>query len=341
MPLDAHRERIGVFENAQHRGRRADSRADAQALDAIARAQGTCLANVGAANWITLIALLSHVGNLMATPHAPSRCQTGVASCGQRALSRDSAEAVFNVTGIVEQDFRSFCISTDQSAGGRQRHACKTAHIAQIKRGTDGSTVYAIGRQRDQPVNVLSMRSMCSSVSAAQHFSLYSRHRLVRNMASTYRVTLGVDVSRKGAVDFMQLQEKSTSGAWRSAFFLGRDSRNRLRFTRPAAAGNMQPIMLANLNDFGIRLSDFFTLLVTVHWQGADSSIRIQLARDDGLVDLVNATQMSLTPPGTPCVIRFGSDDTSRYRASFGLEHASARLAAVNLHSLTEHHCSF
>ncbi|MCY0387199.1 hypothetical protein OVY01_08130 [Robbsia sp. Bb-Pol-6] len=346
---DTHRERIGSFENARHGTGRLHAQADARIVRAIASARGTSLENVRAGNWITLLALLSHVGNLLAAPRSLGQCQAGAPFSVKRAPPGDGIDAVFNVTGIVERDFRQYCIATNQNAAGRERHACEIGHIARIKRATDSRTVYAIGRHRNEPVNVLSMRSVSHDASPPQHFSLYSRHPVARNTMSTYRMTLGVDLSRKGAADFMRLREKSPSGEWRSVLHVGRDGKNRLRLTRPGPTGRMVHAGLANLQDFGIRRSDYFTLLATVCWQGADSSIGIQLARKDDLVDRVKTTQAeAIQPAGTRTdaqradlyVIRFGSDDAVQYRASFGLENVSGRLGSVNLHSLTEHHCS-
>jgi hypothetical protein len=99
---------------------------------------------------LTLLALISHVGNVAAAVAWPTASRAGsavrlsgnAAALRSRVLdspSRDAFCKAFNVTGIVANDFPSFCISTDQSPSGNFRHACVTSHTDRIKRATGGS----------------------------------------------------------------------------------------------------------------------------------------------------------------------------------------------------------
>ncbi len=340
---DIHRARLGAFEISRKRENNPTPLEQAEVLRQIAQRQGTHLRHVNRTQFLTLLALLSNVSNVAAasrTPcpqyHAPGSTEAADAiapQCNYALFAADGARKTqtrtteFNVTGYVRNDFRAFCIETNQSPSGKRRHACSIRHIERIKRSTDGNTIYAIGQHRREPINVLAMHSMRSTASEAQYFSIYTKDRLRSDTISTYTMTLGVDGSRNGTIDFMTLHERPLDADWRRVLSVGRNSHNSLVITRPGLDGHDVRLIVANLEKFHINTADYFTIRATVSWKGRCSSLALNIVKDTQTFYL-------------GCV-QFGQTDVAHYRASFGLEDVQGQLGRVSLHSFSESHQRF
>lgn len=253
----------------------------------------------------------------------PGRCQAASPGTGPVVLSQFGP----NLTGISQLDFADFCVESHEQWSGHKRAACQADGIYKIKKRANFGARYAYGSRDGKPISILSLASASAAQTVGQRFMLASKRELHRDARCQYQMTLGIDAARGAQVTFFKIIKRLPRGQYRDVFSLSRNGSNHLIGAEWKNSLIKRYFDLASLSDYGIRISDYFTLLVDIVWHTRRRPLlSISLKQGAKICPLLCLTHV------------LGSKDPISFRARVGMVAATGSSAVVNLEHYAEHY---